>query len=477
MPGKILIVEPLPTTRIVLKVKLSTAFYTVSQAANLKEALQCLNEDRPDLILLGADLSEPGKGLALCRSLHEAPKDAPVPILMMGHNIGTEARKAALRAGADDLIAKPTCEIELMTRIRALIRAYERAEGLHLGQDATAALGFAEAEPLAFRPNARILFAPPDPATGVRWSALLKPILPYHITTEPISGLLKVLSQHPPPDALILAPSVDAPEESLRLLAELRARASTRRTAVLLILPPACRDLLTDAFDLGASDVMADGFDAEELALRLDRLLQRKRLADRRYKQVQDGLEAAVTDPLTGLFNRRYALPHLARVAEASRRDHREFAVMVADLDRFKSINDRYGHAAGDTVLTETAQRLRRCLRPTDLLARIGGEEFLIVLPATDHRTAHEMAGNLCHALRRAPVHIQSRDLHIPVTISIGLAMSCDFPCAASVENSGKAMVQTLLDHADQALYGAKAMGRDQVTLSTPAAESVMPLT
>ncbi|WP_243613243.1 diguanylate cyclase [Shimia aestuarii] len=470
MPGKILIVESLPTTRIVLKVKLSSAFYTVSQAAALPEALLRLEEDRPDLILLGADWSEDGKGLALCRALRKAQSGAPVPILMMSTHATPEMRKAALRAGADDLVAKPADEAELMARIRALIRTRDSVEGLHLREEATAALGFAEAETIPFRPDARIVLAAADPATGVRWNALLKPVLPYSVATEPIANLLRALSQQTPPDALVIAPSPDAPEDGLRLLAELRARAATRRAAVLVVLPPACRDLFTDALDLGAGDVMADGFDAEEVALRLERLVERKRLADRLQKRVQDGLEAAVTDPLTGLFNRRYALPHLARVAEISQRDQRDFAVMVADLDHFKTVNDRYGHAAGDTVLSEVAHRLRDCLRPGDLLARIGGEEFLVVMPATDRATARAMATRLCDTLRRDPIHIQSRDLRIPVTVSIGLAMSCDFRCAVSGEDRGDAMVRTLLDRADQALYGAKATGRDQVTLSPPAA-------
>ena len=470
MPGKILIVEPLPTTRIVLKVKLSTAFYTVSQAASLPEALVRLKEDAPDLILLGGDWGAAEEGLAMCRTLRTAQKGAPAAILMLSAKADAQARKAALRAGADDLIAKPAHEAELMARIRALIRARESFEGVHhLPSGAAAALGFAEVEPVLLRAEARVLLAAPDAASGVRWNALLKPLLPYKATCEPIPHLLRALSQQAPPDALIIAPAPEAPEEGLRLLAELRARSATRRAAVLVILPPSCRALFCDALDLGAGDVMTEGFDAEEVSLRLDRLLQRKRLADRLQKQVQDGLEAAVTDPLTGLFNRRYALPHLARIAEKSRQAGQDFAVMVADLDHFKTINDRYGHGAGDTVLTEVAQRLRDCLRPRDLLARIGGEEFLVVMPATNRQTAHEMADRLCAALRREPVHIQSRDLRIPVTVSIGLAMSSDFRCAAPGTNHSATMVQTLLDRADQALYGAKATGRDQVTLSPPA--------
>ncbi|MFU8883513.1 MAG: GGDEF domain-containing protein, partial [Rhodobacterales bacterium] len=186
------------------------------------------------------------------------------------------------------------------------------------------------------------------------------------------------------------------------------------------------------------------------------------------------GLRAAVTDPLTGLYNRRYALPHLTRMTEQASRSGRRFAVMLADLDHFKAINDRFGHAAGDAVLVEVAHRLRSNLRAVDLVARIGGEEFLIALPDTDRTEARVAARRLCRIIAQDPFILPGKGQSTSMTVSIGVTMGhsgqppervIDPDCDIAADP-----VQQLLLQADKALYGAKACGRNQVTLSKPAA-------
>jgi two-component system, cell cycle response regulator len=198
-----------------------------------------------------------------------------------------------------------------------------------------------------------------------------------------------------------------------------------------------------------------------EVGLRLRTMLHRKRAADRARASVQDGLRMAVIDPLTGLYNRRYAIPQLGHLADRAAEDGTVFAVMVVDLDRFKSVNDRYGHAAGDAVLVEISSRLSTNLRATDLLARIGGEEFLIVLPNTTYAEAQMAAERLCRVVKDRPVKMAGGPpLHI--TVSIGVAFSG--------EHAPTETVAAIIDRADQALLTAKSEGRDQVTISRSAA-------
>lgn len=172
--------------------------------------------------------------------------------------------------------------------------------------------------------------------------------------------------------------------------------------------------------------------------------------------------QASVRDPLTGLFNRRYALPALARIAERAATRDEPFAILLADIDQFKRVNDTFGHSAGDTVLVSVANRLRSCLRPADLLARIGGEEFLIALPGVSLEQAHATAERLRLAICGRQISLSSGE-QIEVTASIGL--SAGTPAHDSLPDFDQ-----LIFAPDNALLAAKAKGRNRVTIARSAA-------
>ena len=137
---------------------------------------------------------------------------------------------------------------------------------------------------------------------------------------------------------------------------------------------------------------------------------------------------------------------------------------MVADLDHFKGINDRYGHAAGDSVLVQTAERLRNNLRGMDLVARIGGEEFLIVMPGTNLSNAESTAADICSDIGNRGFVVPGTPAPVHVTISIGLSIG------PMVQDGSPLSAEALMAQADRALYSAKSHGRNQVNLSRPAA-------
>ena len=174
-----------------------------------------------------------------------------------------------------------------------------------------------------------------------------------------------------------------------------------------------------------------------ELAVRLHTLVTRKRELDQMRASVQDGLRLAMIDPLTGLHNRRYGLAQLNAIAARSQQESSEFAVMVVDLDRFKSVNDRWGHAAGDAVLVEISSRIAANLRASDLVARIGGEEFLIALPNTTRAEAGIVAQRLCEAAEAQPVVLADGSA-LQVTISIGMTIDGGPADACSVAECGR---------------------------------------
>jgi two-component system cell cycle response regulator len=211
-------------------------------------------------------------------------------------------------------------------------------------------------------------------------------------------------------------------------------------------------------------DMVTPAVSPQELALRITRLLARKREGDRMRASVQDGLRLAVIDPLTGLHNRRYGIAQLSAICDRARKASSAFAVMVVDLDRFKSVNDRWGHAAGDDVLVEVAARLARNLRGGDLLARIGGEEFLIALPDTTLAEAGAVAERLCQVVEQTAVTLRGGG-SLRVTVSIGLAISTEGETPLPVD-----AVSDIVNRADRALLVAKTGGRNQVTIAGRAA-------
>jgi two-component system cell cycle response regulator len=239
--------------------------------------------------------------------------------------------------------------------------------------------------------------------------------------------------------------------DPLRLVARLRASTATQDTPVLLLAEPDDRDTLIGALDLGATDCLMLPLDENELRLRATNHIRRKRHHDRLRIDVGSALHMAVIDPLTQLYNRRYVHSYLDRLCSDPLGGR--FALLMLDVDRFKAINDRFGHTMGDNVLQGVAQTLRSHLRQSDLLARFGGEEFLVILTALDDPA---IAMTVAEKLRSA-IETMNIAPGVMVTASIGVAIT-QSPAAAA----------ELIDQADAALYDAKRAGRNQVILHGP---------
>lgn len=513
--GTILILDGVPTTRIMLKVQLSAAWYHVVQADRLAGVDQMVRRVRPDLIITAQHLPD-GSALDLPALLRADPALGDVPIIALVGQNDRAAQLRALAAGMDDALCQPVDDRLLQARIRSLIRAGFAAEDLALGSPApglddlpppglaetAARYAVPSAGPAAGRPAlpslaaasplAQVVLLTAARATGTAWAAALaaEPAQDGNRYScrraDDIHGLMRDNG----PDAVVID-LASAPEDAaLRLLSDLRARGTTRDTVVIAVLAPGSPRIAAEALDRGAHDVLTNGFDAPELALRLAAQLRRKARSDRLRANLRDGLRAALFDPMTGLHNRRYAMPRLARIAAEAARHGEGFAVMLADLDHFKGVNDRFGHPAGDAVLAEAARRLRDALPPAshadvagdlagdlwgDLIARIGGEEFLIALPGRDRAAAERIARRLCHCVKSRPFSAPGVAQPIHVTVSIGVALWPEMaPQAAPSplesrplsDTDGTQALAQLIRRADRALYAAKRGGRNQVTVS-----------
>jgi two-component system cell cycle response regulator len=193
--------------------------------------------------------------------------------------------------------------------------------------------------------------------------------------------------------------------------------------------------------------------DKNELLARVRTQIRRKRYTGRLRENVQQSMEMAITDGLTGLYNRRYMESHLATLVEQAAGRGKPLSLLVLDIDYFKAINDTHGHDAGDDVLREFAVRVKKSIRGIDLACRYGGEEFVIVMPETDMAVAALVAERIRRRIAGEPFAIDQGAKAIDVTLSIGLA------ALSATQDTGA----SILKRADQALYRAKRDGRNRV--------------
>jgi len=460
----VLVIDSVPTNRIRLSALLEAAQYDVISVSAVSDVSGMTRD--PDLIVLG--LTERPSQIIGDLARLQLPKD--VPLLCLDGSLSPLRRLAALRAGAREVLPRIAPDALLRARIRGLIREGDAQRERERRRVTAASFGFAEPA-TDFQPCAQVVcVGVHDHLPGVL--ALGGSHASIKFSDCSVEEALRTASARITADAYIIVSgqnyhALDA------LLPELRDLGHTQQVPLLVLYPPDRPDVATRALALGASDVAADDSSTEELSMRIENVLERKRSRDALRKSDEQSYRLAATDPLTGLYNRRYAEAYLGDLLMGAQESPSPFTMMLADLDHFKSINDRFGHAAGDQVLCDVADRLRNNLRACDLVARYGGEEFLVILPETDEAQAAITAERLRAAVATVPVR-GSDGAATTVTASIGVATGT-VPEPAAVTRTGTfdlvaARRQPCLAHvfeaADAALYKAKDLGRNRVVFS-----------
>lgn len=455
MRGHILLFENQMSHRVLLRARLVSAYYNVMVAESPEDLTSLAMKKQPDIAIIGLGKSYKAE-LDLIRALKTDPATRNIEIIaLVGNLTGIEIAKT-LASGADDVLDRSTPEPVLMARLRNLIRARNAETLLSPDDDAKEILGFSEAQSafnsgIASQPGMIALVAPtPDAAKS--WQKGIVPHLRDRVEILSPDALLDTENPERTPDVYVIAANLTYRHEGLTLIAELKSRAEARSIGVIAIVPAHDTEGAVTAFNLGAGDVITDPFDALELVARLRAQLRRKARSDQLSHQISTGLKLAVTDALTGLRNRRYAISALARITRESKTTACPFAIMALDLDHFKRVNDTYGHGAGDAVLVEAAGRISNAMRAGDTVARMGGEEFIVIMPSTSACAAASAGERLRKLIEATPFKLPGVETPLEVTVSIGIAMG-----------GGVDAVETLVDKADKALYTAKAGGRNNV--------------
>jgi two-component system, cell cycle response regulator len=449
MTARIMIVDDVPANTRLLEAKLSAEYYLVTCVRNGFEALQIARDWQPDLILL--DIMMPGMdGYECCRRLKADLATLHIPIVMVTALGEPSERVRGLEVGADDFLTKPVDYDTLLARVQSLVRFKRLLDEWRVRAQTARALGLASEPMLALSVAGAHALIVDDwdlGALSMESALLTDGIIPSRArSTAEALAMTQAVSF----DLIVISLSI-VEDDPLRLVASLRAADPTHDTPLLLVADPDERDRVVRGFALGATDWLTLPVDDNELRARARNQIRRKFYQDRLRSDLGTALELALTDPLTGLYNQRYLRRHLSLLLEGSQ--GRELSVLMLDVDHFKSVNDRYGHAAGDKVLRLIAETLRDNTRVFDSLSRYGGEEFVVVMPGSGRDDAVAAGERLRAAVERAEFRTPTGERE-PLTISVGVACTLGTRLNSDV----------LLNSADQALYAAKRAGRNQVS-------------
>ncbi|MEM6499935.1 MAG: response regulator, partial [Pseudomonadota bacterium] len=332
MPVKVLIIDDVATNRIVLKVKLAAASYEVHQACSGEEGVKIAEREKPDIYVVNADL-EGESSVDVIKRLAALSVGQQANTIALSEKDCAENRLDLLRAGAFDVLTKQLCESLFLARMRSLSRGLHDRKDLALTTDTADALGFDEpTRPFTMRGRICALNAQ-IPQLRTSLQSLVANCTHDVEFCEPGSGSQKEAPRNiGTPDVVLVPIDGDADQAGLTHLAELRLTDPTRHARLIAVLSDTNTALAGRALDLGADDVVGFQANTVEAEIRISRQLHGKRTEDSLRQRLQNSLEAAVTDPLTGLYNRRYALSALGKMADSLMRQGGCFAVMVADL-------------------------------------------------------------------------------------------------------------------------------------------------
>lgn len=449
MTARILVVDDVEANVRLLEAKLTLEYYDVLTCQDGPTAIQLAAGEAPDIILL--DVMMPGMdGFETCRRLKENPATSHIPVVLVTALDGREDRVRGLDAGADDFLTKPLDDVILMARLRSLVRLKMVMDELMEREERGRSFGVEGQSGARLRgAGGRVLVVDDQPVQAER---LVQELSVEHRAAIETNPAVALVAARGPIDLMIV--NVEAAGfDGLRLIANARSSEATRRTPILGLVDTAQRPRLIKALELGVNDILLKPVDPGELLARVRTQIRRKRYADFLRDKLDYSLEMAVTDALTGLHNRRYMSGQLQGLVDHANHGGESVAALVLDIDHFKAVNDGFGHDAGDEVLREFAVRLATNVRAIDLPCRLGGEEFVVVMPGATLGDAHSVADRIRRDIALAPFRIMGGREQLTITVSVGVAASTgegDTP-------------EALLKRADEGVYEAKSAGRNRV--------------
>lgn len=453
MTARILVIDDILPNVKLLEAKLSAEYFDVITALSGPEGIQKAETQSPDMILL--DVMMPGMdGFEVCQRLKANPATAHIPVVMVTALTDATDKVRGLESGADDFLSKPVNDVALMARVRSLVRLKMTVDEWRGRENTANHFGFAGSKNTVLSESftkSRILVIEDKTFESEKFVETLKRDEDIVMPVRSGEQGLALARQH---SFDIITVSLNlANEDGLRLCAHLHSDEHTRSVPVLIVGEETDIKRIAQGLEIGAHDYILRPVDRNELLARVRTQVRRKRYQDRLRANYEMSLSLALTDSLTGLYNRRYLMVHLETLLRKNVESNKCLCVLMLDIDHFKRINDTHGHGVGDQILKSFADCISYRLRSFDLVVRLGGEEFVVVLPDINLDMAMQVAERLRKSVCNEPfkVTIADKSIEVKVSVSIGGIM---------VE-PGNTTVSEVLQHADEELYKAKEGGRN----------------
>jgi len=471
MTARILIVDDILPNVKLLEAKLSGEYFDVLTALSGPEGIKKAEEHSPDIILL--DVMMPGMdGFETCQLLKSNPLTSHIPVVMVTALTDATDRVRGLEMGADDFLSKPVNDVALMARVRSLVRLKMTVDEWRVRENTASQFGLIGKQALIVNESfekAKVLVIEDKVFESEKFVETLKrdddTVTPVRSGEQGIA-----LAQQNNFDIITVSLNLAA-EDGLRLCSHLRSNERTRSVPILIIGEETDMKRIAVGLEIGAYDYILRPIDRNELLARVRTQVRRKRYQDRLKANYEVSLSMALTDTLTGLYNRRYLMVHLEKLLRKNAEAKKTMCVLMLDLDHFKHINDTYGHGAGDEALKIFSERVLQRLRSFDLVARLGGEEFIVVLPDINMDMAIQVSERLRKGICSEPFKIGTPGAPLDIDVSIsGGAMLVDIGLSDIT-------AEQVLKRVDDEVYKAKENGRNCIYFAGIGQIGIKPIT
>ena len=372
MSARVLVVDDILPNVKLLEAKLVSEYYDVITAGSGKEALEKVANDSPDIILLDVMMPEMD-GFEVCQIVKEDPATAHIPVVMVTALTDAQDRVRGLEAGADDFLSKPINDTALMARVRSLVRLKMATDEWRIRENTANQLGVVgESSNLMTEPveNAKILVVEDRDYELEKFKEVLSADNDIVMGVSSGADAMNLIGVH---DFDVVVVSLNLEEEDgLRLSSHLKSNEKCRTIPIMMVAEQDDLSRVAHGLEIGAHDYLLRPIDRNEMLARTRTQVRRKRFQERLRSTYEVSLSMALTDSLTGLYNRRYLEVHLQKLLEKNLETKKTLCVLLADIDHFKSVNDTHGHNVGDEVLKIFAERFKDNIRSFDMVARLG---------------------------------------------------------------------------------------------------------